>query len=205
MVKAYKIIIIIVTVMISSSCCEYFNNGYPCVDVENLKGFGEYQDISKLRTDGYYYYKENDGSISCYIFFMNGINYGSGYEIFTNQIDEFEQIENQIKELPYFSFGWGSFEIKSNFIFRYSYNTVIMWKRNIFVREIEILNDTTIKMNKDYKNLNTGEITSYDGRYKIFHFRKLEHKPDSTNFLMRDEYLQDKMKKGYEEYLKGKK
>jgi hypothetical protein len=136
---------------------------------------------------------------------MNGINYVGGYEIIPNQIDEFEQLENRIKELPYFSFGWGAFEIKSNFIFDYSYNSVIMWKRNIFVREIEILNDTTIKSYGEYKNLETGEISTFNGEFTIFHFRKLEHKPDSTNFLMRNEYLQEKMKKGYENYMKGKK
>lgn len=206
MVKVLKIVIIILTLMISSSCCSMFNNGNPCVDVENLKGFGEYQDISKFRIDGYYYSEHKENNFYCIIFFTNGILYKGGFINDNFESNIFEQFENNFNNIKYDKFRWGSYQIAGLELSRYFYNSVLMWRRNIFLVNGKILNDTTFVENDYYEDIKTSEV-QYLIREKLdtFHFRKLEHKPDSTNFLMRDEYLQEKMKKGYEEYIKRKK
>ena len=185
--KYIKYIYLLLIIFSLFGCCVMFFKNYDCIDGEELKGWGTYTNIdNKIKIDGYYYYQEGK---SIFIFYANGIlcqisNYYNNFQYSKN----FFFNNNQ----PY---QWSSYLINFNKI------------ELIYIQDIggayiyrpyegRIDNDTTIIIIRE------SQSKKYE---EIYHFCKMENKPDSSScILLKNKCLQEKMRIGYEEFLKRK-
>lgn len=138
---------------------------------------------NQLRIDGFYYQSlENNTYFTGYIFYNNGITLHIGSHPNSN----LEEIENDLRSTDWFSvvreakYMWGRFITdNTNIKFERWYPSEPPLKA--YIREGTILNDTTFVITESYrmKDGNKTDITT--GRNEIYHFRKFNPKPDSTN------------------------
>ena len=135
---------------------------------------------NQLRIDGYYY-RSIDDRLTVYFLYQNGtILYGSGFPI-----DEQKEQEDKYKTTEWQSlvkkskYRWGVFAIEGN---------IMQFERwypsepplEAYVREGEILNDTTFTIIQSYRVVD-GQKTEVKEREETYHFKEFSPKPDSTN------------------------
>ena len=190
-----KYILGLLLVVSMTSCCFMFFKGYNCIsDERKLKGWGKYQDIeSKLRIDGEYFSKywsinHKVNSISRVTFYNNGIFSGfiGGQEDSGKDSAHYKEYLEYCQNRPD---AVGSYIIKNDSIFLY--------KLVAIDGAFHVLEYGGI-IGSDKKSLNIN--------YENFLFDSTAHKPDSVTDLFKNKYLQEELKKGYEEYLqRGKK
>lgn len=135
----------------------------------------------QLRMDGYYYQKVDKSFFSIYFFYENGILLSAG-GVFSdgNAIEEYiekEFLKNEgYKNHKTF---WGLFNIEGDTIkFERWYPSDPPLKA--YVREGEILNDTTFVITESYR-LVDGHRTDLTQRNEVYYFREFSPKPDSAN------------------------
>ncbi len=138
---------------------------------------------NQLKINGYYYKKYNNPEmLTIYIFYNNGIilHTGDGWEY--SKLNEFEQklqspdFINKLKGIKYV---WGAFKIEqSNIKFERWYPSEAPY--SAYVREGEIINDTTFIISETYRN-QKGQKTEVKSVNETYHFKSFNYKPDSTN------------------------
>lgn len=130
-------------------------------------------DGKELRTDGYYYWRnqyEHDGVQ--YDEVIPIILYRNGVTIFVNRIDfsQMEQLEESFRNgtfyenMKYEKVQWGVFQISGNSIVLESWDYSGGPGLTTYKKNGEILNDTAFRISK-----------------AIYHFKQFSPKPDSTN------------------------
>ena len=138
----------------------------------------------ELRIDGYYYSEfgdEDDKLRDVYFFYRNGnLLYGSTYssDLEDKKEEEYttEEWQSIVKESKQ---RWGVFQIEgTKILFERWYPSQPPLKA--YVREGEILNDTTFKITQSYR-MKDGEKTERKDRDETFNFKEFSPKPDSTN------------------------
>lgn len=136
---------------------------------------------NQLRTDGYYYQKANASFFSIYFFYNNGIILSAG-GVFSNETELEDYIDREfLRNQSYKNskITWGVFGIDGNIIkFERWYPSQPPLKA--FVREGEILNDTTFVIAESYRVVD-GQRTAVTQRNEVYHFKEFNPKPDSTN------------------------
>jgi len=159
------------------SCCakeNIFKDDELSLEKESYEG-------EQLRIDGYYYQEVDSVIYNVYLFYTNGVilysgsNFSDHDEIFSYIDDEFfvNEAHKNHKSM------WGVFQIDGNLIkFERWYPSQPPLKA--YVREGEVLNDTTFKITESYR-MKDGEKTERKERDETFNFKEFSPKPDSTN------------------------
>lgn len=182
---------------------------------KSLPGWGMYQEHTNFPINGYYYLNkkniptdmiDNEDSPNryfVYIFFTNGI-----YEESRCEADSLNLLDYKIEHnfcyngaSLYEKFTYGSYQISNDSLFLYNLKYLLQKgkaTKNIF----KILDNHGLYHVGSYIENGKRMIHLTDS---IWRFRPLKHKPDSTNELMKDTFLQWQMRKGYEEYINRKK
>jgi len=180
---------------------------------KSLPGWGVYQEHPNFPINGYYYmdikYIPHDmisnlevAGLPVYgiaIFFANGIHKG-----FLCSAKSFEQLDSNVEnnintEWEYY----GSYQISNDSLFLYN-NDVYVPKKGKPPKSIyQIRNNNELYPVGFYSGMDNVPIKHFTD--SVSRFRPLKHKPDSTNELMKDTFLQGQMRKGYEEYINRKK
>lgn len=167
-----KLVILIGIILLSSSkkCKETESDKLCTADIQPA--------ANSLRLDGYYYNLYNPPYRDIMFFYKNGVMLRGG-AISNDQLSEFEaRFSNghfyaSVKENL---MSWGNFRIVNNKFFfeRWYPSTNIL---NAYVREGELLNDTTFHISRFYR-CDGSQDTRIDDTW---HFKKFGPKPDSTN------------------------
>ena len=134
----------------------------------------------ELKIDGYYYIKFNN-IFEVFFLYKDGIITYAGtipIEDLSEREKRFQNGEfyNHIKNIKFF---WGVFNIKNN---------QILYERwcpseppyRTYVREGNIINDTTFVITKLFRMVN-GKKTEESELNEVYHFKQFSPKPDSTN------------------------
>jgi len=134
---------------------------------------------SELRTDGYYYKKENNEYMGFLCFYKDGClltmsGRDSSLELADNYIERVFVHNAFHKEKPLY---WGLFLIQNNNQLKMEYYRGSNWGKEVYVKEGVILNDTTFKINTMYRI----DGSNRQNQNYIYHFRQFSPKPDSTN------------------------
>jgi hypothetical protein len=180
---------------------------------KSLPGWGEYQEHSNFPINGYYYsdikFKPDDmltalevTGLPVYgitVFFANGI-----YKGFLCSAKSFEQLDSNVEnhintDVEFF----GSFQISKDSLFLYDCRFYIPKNSKPPKFVYQILINKELYPVGFYSGWDKEPITHFSD--SVSRFRPLKHKPDSTNELMKDTFLQGQMRKGYEEYINRKK
>jgi len=149
-------------------------------------------DSNNLRIDGYYYYEylassqaENFYRHNIYMLFENGLILNMG----APRKDEIQDFENKLTNMDFISLkksykhNWGVFLIdgeKIKFERWYPSDGPL----EAFIREGQILNDTTFHIKKSYR-MATGSKESESSKDELYRFKKFSPKPDSTNAFIK--------------------
>lgn len=134
----------------------------------------------QLKINGYYFYKTKDNLKVVYFFYNNGILLNAGglkgnHNDVANYL--YREFSNNSKYKNIKSF-WGLFQIENEKIkFEKWYPGEVS---KTFIREGRILNDTTFKITESYQP-SKGRFKTLSKREEIYHFKKFNPKPDSTN------------------------
>ena len=176
-------------ILFMASGCAMFFRSYNNIDDEtDLIGWGKYQDIEKqLRIDGEYYYKVWDiydkaNTIYRITIYSNGIFHGF---IGFNEDNSKDSVQYK-RYLEYCKnnlTGWGSYNIIND---------------SIFFHYIRIDGSYHVGRQKGEIGKDKKSMMVWDNYYQ---FDSTAHKPDSVTDLFKNKYLQQELKKGYEEYL----
>jgi len=138
---------------------------------------------SQLRVDGYYFLRYSvNGNHRNIIYFL----YRDGTLLYgdTPLDSEINEIEEEFKSGEFYNYAenrkahWGLFEIDGNSIKFERWYQSSPYKA--YVREGEVLNDTTFKITQSYR-MKDGEKTERKERDETFNFKEFSPKPDSTN------------------------
>jgi len=138
---------------------------------------------NQLRIDGYYY-QENDGKFyTMHCFYRNGIvlYLGGGFSL--SQIIE---LENRIQDGSFYNDAkklktyWGVFKIENSNIKFERWYPSSGGGLPTYVREGNILNDTTFVITESYR-MKKGKKTEAETRNESYYFKAFSPKPDSTN------------------------
>ena len=129
---------------------------------------------NELRIDGYYYRKIPDLEIR--FFYRNGIvRYGGGgyssFEELDNCILNHQIVDGSSKT------DWGVFLINGNTIKFEMWYPPSGGGTPTYIREGEILNDTTFHITESYRS----DGSERSEKNEMYHFRQFYPKPDSTN------------------------
>ena len=136
----------------------------------------------QLRIDGYFFQQKDGNYFTMYSFYRNGVvlYLGGGYN--QNQITDLEsRMQNGIfySDANKFKNYWGVLNIEGKTIaFERWYPSDPPLKA--YVREGEILNDTTFIITKSYR-MQGGKKTELKSQNEVYHFKHFSPKPDSTN------------------------
>jgi len=162
------------------SCCakdNIFKDDELSLEKESYEG-------EQLRIDGYYYYRYSTSKgyrLLTYFLYNDGTLIYGGAPLESNQSEKEQQYasgefyENEKNRKS----NWGVFQIDGNLIkFERWYPSQPPLKA--YVREGEILNDTTFKITQSYR-MKDGEKTERKDRDETFNFKEFSPKPDSTN------------------------
>lgn len=173
----YLLFLLVSTLIMSCACGKLFFGS------EELTLPKQFYNGNELRIDGYYYYKyypnENEVYYGTYFFFENGIIL-QGDAVNENRIEE---LENKFKTLEWqnsikkYKDGWGIFNINKNKILFEMWYPNSPGQPKVYIREGEILNDTTFHITVSYRP-DGSERREKD---EVYHFKKFSPKPDSTN------------------------
>jgi hypothetical protein len=133
---------------------------------------------NSLRLDGYYYHIYNPPYREIMFLYENGVLLSGGGV----SGDQLADLESRFLNGQYYSNNkedlmvWGNFRISNNkFTFERWYpSTNILIA---YVREGEILNDSTIHISRSFRC----DGSDSDGEDATWHFKKFGPKPDSTN------------------------
>jgi hypothetical protein len=169
--KRFKSLLLALFIALCISSCDEFRD-----DVMTIQKRPYLENT--LRTDGYYYWYENNAYIAPYFFYRDGC-----LLVIPGTYSDLKKVEEKIKQsyiqdLSYRNdqYHWGIFYIyDNNIVIQYyqgdNYRTIVK------VEEGHILNDTTFQMilryrvnGEDRENIN-----------EVCHFRQFSPKPDSTN------------------------
>ena len=177
-----KKIIIISLISLVVSCCSklLFPSKDDYLTIQKTPYFGD-----ELRTDGFFYQKEGNGTKYAKItfFYNNGVvfqGHGAG--------DMSELIEYVHKILSYHDITkdkkgfWGLFLIENNKI------VYERWQGSqlgylVYREEGNIINDTTFIMT-EMSRMNQGEKTETKQIERTYYFHQFSPKPDSTNIFI---------------------
>ena len=162
-----QIIIKIITVLMLSLCILGCRKPYEELFLQRMDYTG-----NELRTDGYYYY-QNENRIVVYFLFRNGIFRSCGSP---PSIKDFENRDNPCSGNTS-KIGWGVFIVEKDII-KYE-----VWNGSpgfetlpTIISEGKILNDTTFHITLSYHQ----DGSDRRERNDIYHFRQFISKPDST-------------------------
>ena len=139
---------------------------------------------NQLRVDGYYFSEYANGSIeyvSVYFLYRNAIIlYG-----FSGLLSELPELEESYRNGTFYKhvksvkFHWGVHQIEDSKI-KYEQWVPSEKPYKAYVREGEILNDTTFRITQRYRYKN-GEKTEVESKNEVYHFKAFSPKPDSSN------------------------
>jgi len=140
---------------------------------------------NQLKISGYYYYAKDSVIYSSYFFYNDGtILYGGGGGEWGNTTDNLEKNyftnkawlqSNKDRKLS-----WGVFQIEGSNIKFQKWYPSSGGPLKAYVREGEIINDTTFVINKLYR-LKNSEISELKKENETYHFKRFTPKPDSAN------------------------
>ena len=175
-----KIIIISLISLVVSCCAKLFPSKDDFLTIYKTPYIGD-----ELRTDGFFYQKEGNGTKYAKItfFYNNGVvfqGHGAG--------DMSELIEYVHKILSYHDITkdkkgfWGLFLIENNKI------VYERWQGSqlgylVYREEGNIINDTTFIMT-EVSRMNQGEKTETKQIERTYYFHQFSPKPDSTNIFI---------------------
>jgi hypothetical protein len=164
-----KILIhILLAIALFSSCDKLFEDDKLTLKREPYVG-------NELRMDGYYY--ETTGT-RVLVFYRNGtVNDFGGINL--NEMDRFEEdmFTNQLRNLKR---SWGVFQITEDEILYERWFFSPPPSINTYFFRGKILNDTTYVINEMYRLKNGKKYDVSEENY-TYKFKRLDHKPDSTN------------------------
>ncbi|MEI6090671.1 MAG: hypothetical protein WCR42_09485 [bacterium] len=211
--------VMILPLIVIPGCHSIDDNGYD--PKRSLPGWGVYQEHPNFPINGYYYndathipheFKSNletNDSIPIYninIYYINGI-----YKDFLCKAESLNQldynIENNInigEKIFDNTHDFGSYQISNDSLFLYSIDVYIPKNGKPPKSIFQILNNKELHPVGYYFGMDNVPIQLFTDSV-FLRFRPLKHKPDSTNELMQDTFLQGQMRKGYEEYINRKK
>ena len=139
---------------------------------------------NELKINGYYINTMNDdGVISAYFFYQDGVVLSSGGSPEEMTIEEIENIwlsdeyDDFIKKTKYL---WGVFNIADEYIEFETWESGNGSALKTVIRSGDILNDTTFVLTILYNNYNDNTIILND----TFQFKQFSPKPDSTNLFI---------------------
>ena len=139
---------------------------------------------NQLRVDGYYFSEYANDSIeyvSVYFLYKNGIILFGGSRLLSELPEAEERYRNGTfdSKVKSIKFVWGVHQIEgSNLKYEQWFPSEKPYKA--YVREGEILNDTTFRITQRYRYKND-EKTEVESENKVYHFKQFSPKPDSTN------------------------
>ncbi len=140
---------------------------------------------TELKTNGYYYNKWGDPEILSIFFLYKNAVVLDGSTI----ASELLQREQEFINGNYYNYvkseklSWGLFSISGNTI------RIEKWypsepPKHAFIKEGEILNDTTFVFKSIYR-MKDGKKTEYSELNEVYHFKTFPNKPDSTNSFVK--------------------
>lgn len=173
-----KIVVLAVLLSLTSSCKKDIMKD-DALSIQRTSYTGD-----ELRIDGYYYQEVDNSFFSIYFFYRNGVLLSAG-GVFSNE----NAIEEYIKKEFLRNEGyrknktfWGIFNIEGDTIkFERWYPSEPPLKA--YVREGEILNDTTFVITESY-HLVDGHRADLTQRNEVYHFKEFTPKPDSVNLFV---------------------
>ena len=138
---------------------------------------------NELRIDGYYYYQEDGNGSIVYthvlFFYKNGVVF-DGKSQRTGNLDTVEKyfLDGEHEVFLEYNDVWSTFKVRKDSLIFENWNppTVSQGPEPI-LNYCEIINDTTFRVYKTklYSQKDFDEVNL------TYHFRKFDHKPDSTN------------------------
>jgi len=137
---------------------------------------------NQLRIDGYYYQEKNGKFYTMYCFFRNGIVLYLGGGFSPSQITEMEgriqdgRFYNDVKNLKDY---WGVFLIENSNIKFEKWYPSSGGGLPTYIREGNILNDTTFVITEVYRMKNGKKIEA-EPHNETYYFKAFSPKPDST-------------------------
>jgi len=163
------VLILLVLFLLAATCCKDDE-----LTIRKQPYFGD-----ELRTDGYYYRKENNQYLGFPCFYRDGC-----LLLMSGRESSLELVDNYIESV--FGYkrncsGWGIFLIQNEGLIRLEYYRGSDCGWQVYVEEGTILNDTTFKITTLYRV----DGSDKQGRNDIYHFRQFYPKPDSTNTFIK--------------------
>ena len=138
---------------------------------------------NQLRIDGYYYDEYAEASYRSALFlYENGIVLdGGGFPVDElNEQEEYFKSEKWVSSARKSKYGWGVFLIEGSTIKFERWYPSSGPPLESYVREGEVLNDTTFVIARSYRVVE-GQETEVRQRDETYHFKEFSPKPDSTN------------------------
>lgn len=152
--------------------CSWMNNESDKLTLERIPYNG-----NELKLFGYYHMLDNDGLMTVYFLYQNGMILHAD-DFSPSKLSEKEEV---YRNGQYYQWvkddytSWGVFHIDNNTIkFERWYPGDVSWKT--FIRTGEIVNDTTFHITESQRSDGT-EVREKDETY---HFRAFSPKPDSV-------------------------
>lgn len=155
-----------IVIFFQVSCKKYINDKFTLTKTE--------YNGNQLRIDGYYYSNVYDNYYNLIFFYKNGV--------ILKKETRFEYIESEIKVGSNVKTDWGLFKINNNTIKIEYYIKKMIEGLPAYIKSGEIIDDTTLVLKKEYRSNDSSNFTEIN---EIYHFQKLDSKPDSTNSFVK--------------------
>jgi hypothetical protein len=175
--KFKKVLIIVLFLIVGlafSKCKKMLPDDTLTLSKDNYQG-------SQLRIDGYYFYMSNGQIINTFFFYKNGIIlFGGGSPIGSGFIDIEEKVflsSGWLAQISSHKTNWGLFLINEDNIQYEKWYPSSGGGLPAYIREGEILNDTTFHITVSYRS----DGSSRSEKDETYHFKQFSPKPDSTN------------------------
>jgi hypothetical protein len=206
--------VILIPLLVFAGCHPAHDTRYDTK--KSLPGWGVYQEHPNFPINGYYYidikdpeHNESDLILSfendripiyaIKLFYSNGIVRSLWCKAESLQQLDYN-VENNI-DTAYVNYG--SYQISNDSLFTYDIRVCFPKKGKAPKFIYQILINKELYPVGFYSGMDKIPIKHFTD--SVSRFRPLKHKPDSTNELMKDTFLQGQMRKGYEEYINRKK
>jgi hypothetical protein len=172
----FRIAIYLLFVPVLCSCLE----GIVCRD-DDLSISKNDVNTSQLRIDGYYFEDASDeDNISIYFFYNNGVFFDALDRPYEEAASNELQIDLENNLLRRSKSSWGLFRIEGNSIEVEQWRSEINGCETTLFHFGEILNDSTFSIYR-IESRTDGEVRLASEPNRIYRFRYLEEKPDSTS------------------------
>lgn len=166
--------VVVVTILLFSSCENFLKWKPAKLQLEKLNYTG-----NELRIDGYYYEEIENPEVGlysqAYFFYHDGVVLNTAGTYIDSEYQVIDSFSNSYRRSH-----WGLFNIDNNIIKieHWAVHELNGWPT--YIREGEILNDTTFTITESYR-LKRGKKKDREEVNWVYHFKQFSPKPDSTN------------------------